>query len=104
MPAPVAIKLKLPVTAGSLLSVKSALMVVKLALPAVLTEVRVNALVSVNEKSPPPVKDKIKSVNEVFQVCAAVALRRLILALVAARVIARSVSNKSFSLIDKVAG
>ena len=89
------IKLKLPLTAGSLLKVKSALVVVKLALPEVLAEVRINALVSVNEKSAPPVRDKIKSVKEVFQACAAVALRRLMLALVAASVTAVSVSNKS---------
>ncbi len=60
LPVPVVIKLKLPVTTGSADRVKSALVLVKLALPDVLAEVRVKALLSVKTKSPPPVKAKIK--------------------------------------------
>ena len=65
MPVPVVIKLKFPVTAGSADRVKSALVVVKLALPDVLAEVRIKAFESVKAKSPPPVKAKIKLVNVV---------------------------------------
>ena len=100
---PVVIRLKLPVTAGSPLRVKSALVVVKLALPEVDADVSVNALVSVNAKSPAPVKDRIKLVKVVFQLCATVALRSVISALVAAKVTSRSVSNKSLAFIVNAA-
>ncbi len=99
MPAPVAFKLRLPVTAGSLLRVKSAFVVVKLALPEVLTEVSVNPLVSVKTTSPPPVKDRIKSAKLVFHAIALAALRRVIFAVLAPRVRVRSVSSKSLALI-----
>ena len=99
MPVPVVIKLKLPLTAGSLLRIKSALVAVKLALQEVLTEVSVNPLVSVKATSPPPVKDRIKSAKLVFHAIALAALRRVIFALVAPRVRVRSVSSKSLALI-----
>ena len=102
LPVPVVIRLKLPVTAGSLLRVKSALVVVKLALPDVLAEVSVNALVSVNAKLPPPVKDRVKLVNVVFHTMAVAALLKLIFALAAAKVIVWSASNKSRALMVKL--
>ena len=101
MPVPVVIRLKLPATGGSLLSVKSALVVVKLALPPVVAEVSVNALLSVKAKSPVPVSDKTKSLKLVVQLRAETALRRDIVALVAVRLMSLSVSNKSLALIDK---
>ena len=67
LPVPVVIGLKLPLTAGLLLRVKSALVVVKLALPPVVAEVSVNALLSVKAKSPEPVSAKIKSLKLVAQ-------------------------------------
>ena len=103
MPVPVVIRLKLPVTAGSALRVKSALVVVKLALPDVLAEVSVKAFVSVRAKSPPPVKDKTKLLKLLVQAIELVALRKLILALVALKVIVRSVSIKSLASIVKPA-
>ena len=104
LPAPVVFKLKFPVTAGSLLRVKSALVVVKLALPPVVAEFSVNALLSVNAKSPVPVRDKTKSLKLVVQLRDEAALRRDIVALVAVRLISLSVSNKSLALIDKAPG
>ena len=99
---PVVIRLKLPVTAGSPLRVKSALVVVKLALPDVLAEVSVNASVSVNAKLPPPVRDKIKLLKLVFHTMAVAALFSVIFALAAAKVIVWSASNKSLALIVKL--
>ncbi len=101
MPVPVVIRLKLPATVGSLLRVKSALVVVKLALPPVVAEFSVNALLSVNAKSPLPVRDKIKLLKLVAQLRAAAALRREILALVAAKVRSRSASSRSLAFIFK---
>ncbi len=104
LPVPVVFKLKLPAIAGSLLKIKSALVVVKLALPPVVAEVRVKALLSVNAKSPPPVKDRTRSLKLVVQLRAEDALRREIVALVAVRLISLSVSNKSLAFIDKAPG
>ena len=103
MPTPVVIKLKLPVTAGSADRVKSALVLVKLALPDVLAEVRVKALASVKAKSPPPVKANIKLLKLLVQAIEPVALRKLILALVAPKVIVRSVSINSLASTVKPA-
>ena len=104
LPAPEVLRLKLPVTAGSLESVKSALVVVKLALPSVVAEVSVKALLSVNAKSPVPVRDKTRSLKLVVQLRAEDALRRDIVALVAVRLMSLSVSNKSLAFIDKAPG
>ncbi len=93
------VKLNIPATLVLAPRFKSAFVVERFTLPPLLAALRFNPSESVSTKSPAPFKARLKSVKLVDQLRAEAALRRVISALVAPRVIVRSVSVKSLAFI-----
>ena len=103
-PVPLVVKFNVPVTAVLALRVRSALVVLKFALAPAVIAPSVRALASFKVKPPAPVSAKFKLLKSVVQVRAAAALRKVISALVALKLILASPSDKSLALMVNPAG
>ena len=104
LPVPVVVKFKVPLIVVLALRVKSAPVAVRFTSPPLLAELSVSALESVKLNVAAPVKAKVSAEKLLLIECTAELSRRVIDALVAARVRERSVSKISLALTVNTAG